>query len=235
MDELTRTMAASASGMAAQAARLRLSSENIANVDTPGYHRKTVSFETEFAAGTDARAVRTGPVRLDARELARVYDPSHPLAGEDGSYRGSNVEHRRRDRRCPRGRTLLRGQPPPLRPGPPDGELAPRPPSPLESRRPMDIKATLASQIYNQVRAAVRPEPRTEAARTAGEAFQGAAADFLQTLRQGEETVTAGLAGRADPQAVVEALAATELAVQTAVAVRDKVVEAYQEILRMPV
>jgi len=45
----------------------------------------------------------------------------------------------------------------------------------------------------------------------------------------------AGLAGRADPQAVVEALAATELAVQTAVAVRDKVVEAYQEILRMPV
>ena len=38
-----------------------------------------------------------------------------------------------------------------------------------------------------------------------------------------------------DPQAVVEALAATEMAVQTAVAVRDKVVEAYQEILRMPV
>jgi flagellar hook-basal body complex protein FliE len=29
--------------------------------------------------------------------------------------------------------------------------------------------------------------------------------------------------------------AQTELAVQTAVAVRDKVVEAYQEILRMPV
>ena len=50
----------------------------------------------------------------------------------------------------------------------------------------------------------------------------------MQTLRQSEETVKAGLAGRANPQAVVEALAATELAVQTAVAVRDKVVEAYQ-------
>jgi flagellar hook-basal body complex protein FliE len=98
----------------------------------------------------------------------------------------------------------------------------------------MDIKATLASQIYNQVRAAVRPEPQPPAARP-GEAFELAATDFLQTLRQGEETVKAGLAGRADPQAVVEALAATELAVQTAVAVRDKVVEAYQEILRMPV
>ena len=91
MDEFARTMAASASGMAAQAARLRLSSENIANVDTPGYHRKTVSFETAFDAEGDSRAVHTGPVRLDQRELERIYDPTHPLAGEDGSYLGSNV------------------------------------------------------------------------------------------------------------------------------------------------
>ena len=41
--------------------------------------------------------------------------------------------------------------------------------------------------------------------------------------------------GGADPHALVQALAATELAVETAVTVRDKVVEAYQEILRMPV
>jgi flagellar hook-basal body complex protein FliE len=98
----------------------------------------------------------------------------------------------------------------------------------------MDIKATLASQIYSRVQAAARPDPQ-ESVPTAGEAFRAAATDFTETLRQGEETVKAGLAGRADPQAVVEALAATELAVQTAVAVRDKVVEAYQEILRMPV
>ena len=98
----------------------------------------------------------------------------------------------------------------------------------------MDIKATLASQLYSQVQTVARPE-RRDPVRTAGEAFKLAATDFMETLRQGEETVKAGLAGRADPQAVVEALAATELAVQTAVAVRDKVVEAYQEILRMPV
>ncbi len=100
----------------------------------------------------------------------------------------------------------------------------------------MDIKATLASQLYSQVQAAAKPAPQDPAqVRTAGEAFKTAATDFMETLRQGEETVKAGLAGRADPQAVVEAMAATELAVQTAVAVRDKVVEAYQEILRMPV
>jgi flagellar basal-body rod protein FlgC len=90
MDEIMKTMAASASGMAAQAARLRLSSENIANADTPGYRRKTVSFEETFTTN-DVRAVRTGPVRLDRAELVKVYDPTNPLAGPDGSYQGSNV------------------------------------------------------------------------------------------------------------------------------------------------
>lgn len=99
----------------------------------------------------------------------------------------------------------------------------------------MDIKATLASQLYSQTQAVARPVPQDQPLRSAGEAFEAAATDFMATLRQNEETVKSGLAGRADPQAVVEALAATELAVQTAVAVRDKVVEAYQEILRMPV
>ena len=96
----------------------------------------------------------------------------------------------------------------------------------------MDIRSTLAAQVYGQAQLAARPAP---VERGPGEAFAAAATDFMATLRESEETVKAGLAGRADPQAVVEALAATELAVQTAVAVRDKVVEAYQEILRMPV
>ncbi len=90
MDDLLRTMSASSSGMAAQSARLRLSAENIANVDTPGYHRKVVSFEETMLAD-DVRAVRTGPMQLDQSELARIYDPNNPLAGEDGYFDGSNV------------------------------------------------------------------------------------------------------------------------------------------------
>lgn len=90
MNEITRTMTAAASGMAAQAARLRLSSENIANADTPGYRRKLVSFE-ETMGGGDARAVATGPVRLDEARLTRIHDPNHPLAGPDGYYDSSNV------------------------------------------------------------------------------------------------------------------------------------------------
>lgn len=90
MDDLARTMAASASGMRAQATRLRLSSENIANVDTPGYQRKLVSFE-EVHGRDDARAVTTGPIQLDDAKPGRAYDPTHPMAGEDGYYEGSNV------------------------------------------------------------------------------------------------------------------------------------------------
>jgi flagellar basal-body rod protein FlgC len=91
MSEIGKTMAAAASGMAAQAARLRLSSENIANADTPGYRRKLVSFEQTFERAGEARAVATGPLRLDDTALARIHDPTHPLAGPDGYHDGSNV------------------------------------------------------------------------------------------------------------------------------------------------
>jgi flagellar basal-body rod protein FlgC len=88
MSDLLKTLALSASGMQAQATRLRHVSENIANVDTPGFHRKMVSFREVMNTGT----VVTGPVRLDQSELQRLYDPGHPLADDTGHYDGSNVD-----------------------------------------------------------------------------------------------------------------------------------------------
>ncbi len=92
MSDLARTLGLSASGMQAQAARLRHVSENIANIDTPGYQRKLVSFGTTLEAGRPTGGVETGPVRLDPRALPRIYDPGHPLADETGHYDGSNVD-----------------------------------------------------------------------------------------------------------------------------------------------
>jgi flagellar basal-body rod protein FlgC len=87
MTDLLRSLAVSASGMEAQARRLRHTTENIANADTPGYRRKT----TDFRLGQDG-AVAPGPVRLDPSDLTRVHDPGHPLAEADGHYLGSNVD-----------------------------------------------------------------------------------------------------------------------------------------------
>jgi len=86
MADLLTSLGFAATGMQAQAGRLRTLSENIANADTPGYQRKTVSFE-EMAEG-----VAIGPVRLDRTEATRIYDPGHPLADESGYYDGSNVD-----------------------------------------------------------------------------------------------------------------------------------------------
>lgn len=87
MSDLLRSLASSASAMQAQATRLRHVSENIANVDTPGYHRKVSAFE-QTTDGT----VANGKVRLDQSELERIFDPGHPLADETGYYDGSNVD-----------------------------------------------------------------------------------------------------------------------------------------------
>lgn len=87
MSDLLNTMASSVSGMAAQSARLRISSENIANADTPGYRRKLIPFE-QVAGGS----VQTGQIQLDSSELERVYQPAHPMAGEDGYFESSNVD-----------------------------------------------------------------------------------------------------------------------------------------------
>ncbi len=92
MSDLLKTMAVSASGMQAQATRLRHTSENIANTDTPGYHRKLTVFEAYVEEGESAGEVRTGPVKLDMSPLARIYDPANPLADATGHYDGSNVD-----------------------------------------------------------------------------------------------------------------------------------------------
>ncbi|MBD9526307.1 flagellar basal body rod protein FlgC [Paracoccus sp. PAR01] len=90
-DRLTATEMA-ASGMRAQAVRLRHVSENIANADTPGYRRKLVSFREEMDFGRKTGGVDVSPTRLDKRELPRIFEPSHPMADDEGYFQGSNVD-----------------------------------------------------------------------------------------------------------------------------------------------
>ena len=91
MDGLHQSKGISATGMQAQAQRLRYITENIANADTPGFRRKVTTFEEIVDGGRKTVRVETGPVNLDQSQLKRVFDPSHPLANAEGYYEGSNV------------------------------------------------------------------------------------------------------------------------------------------------
>lgn len=73
----------------------------------------------------------------------------------------------------------------------------------------------------------------------AGSSFGGLLRDELRGAvadqRRAEQTTMAGLSGQASLQQVVEAVSRAELSLQTVTAVRDRVIAAYQEILRMPI
>lgn len=107
----------------------------------------------------------------------------------------------------------------------------------------MSINSITAAQLYGAARPATRPDASSGAAETLGAPQGGGAAGamgeairgFADVMQAGEQTAKAAMNGSADLPALVEALAKSELAVETAVTIRDKVVEAYQEILRMPV
>ena len=73
----------------------------------------------------------------------------------------------------------------------------------------------------------------------AGASFSDAMAqvsqDAIDKVKQGEAAAIAGVDGQASVQQVVEAVMAAESTLQTAIAIRDKVVSAYQEISRMTI
>lgn len=67
------------------------------------------------------------------------------------------------------------------------------------------------------------------------ELVQQATSDAMQTIRDGDAVMRAGLAGKAGVQEVVEATLAMESTLKVSIALRDKLVDAYHEILKMPI
>lgn len=65
--------------------------------------------------------------------------------------------------------------------------------------------------------------------------LENAVQGLSETAEKSDKSVIAMTAGKADIVDVVTAVAETELTVQALVSVRDRVITAYQEILRMPI
>ena len=57
----------------------------------------------------------------------------------------------------------------------------------------------------------------------------------VSTMKQGEQVAASAVTGQADVVNVVNAVNAAELTLDTVVAVRDKVISAYQNIMQMPI
>ena len=78
-------------------------------------------------------------------------------------------------------------------------------------------------------------ESRDQAGPGFSEVLQQLAKDAVDTTRGAEKASLQAVEGKADLNQVVNAVTAAELTVQTVTAVRDRVISAYQEILRMPI
>ncbi|MFA7430747.1 MAG: flagellar basal body rod protein FlgC [Rhodospirillaceae bacterium] len=98
MDDLSKASRIASFGMKAQAKRLRVVSENMANVDslatTPGgepYRRKLVTFKSMLERDMDTEVVRVRRTVRDMSDFERDYNPSHPAADANGYVLKPNV------------------------------------------------------------------------------------------------------------------------------------------------
>jgi flagellar hook-basal body complex protein FliE len=68
-----------------------------------------------------------------------------------------------------------------------------------------------------------------------GDILKNVMGDTIQSTKAAESQMSAGLQGKADLVNVVTAVSSAEASLETMMAVRDQVISAYQEIMRMPI
>lgn len=68
-----------------------------------------------------------------------------------------------------------------------------------------------------------------------GDVLKGVMNDTIQSTRQAEQQMVAGVQGKADMVNVVTAISSAETSLQTLIAVRDQVISAYQQVMAMQI
>lgn len=96
--DFLKSMSIATSGLKAQAGRMRVISENIANAESTAqtaggdpYRRKVPTFASELDRSLDARVVSMGRVRPDQSDFKLRYEPGHPAADASGNVKYPNV------------------------------------------------------------------------------------------------------------------------------------------------
>jgi flagellar basal-body rod protein FlgC len=98
VSDFTRSMGIATSGLRAQAGRMRVISENIANADSTAqtaggdpYRRKVPTFTSQLDRALDARTVGLGKIAPDNSDFRSKYEPSNPAADANGYVKYPNV------------------------------------------------------------------------------------------------------------------------------------------------
>ncbi|MDG5496374.1 MULTISPECIES: flagellar basal body rod protein FlgC [Azospirillaceae] len=98
IDNLTSSFGIAAAGMKAQATRLRVVAENMANANSTSevaggdpYRRKTIVFSSVLDRALSADKVEVKRIGRDESDFTLRYDPSHPAADENGYIKTPNV------------------------------------------------------------------------------------------------------------------------------------------------
>jgi flagellar basal-body rod protein FlgC len=96
--DFLKSISIAASGLRAQAGRMRVISENVANADStaprPGadpYRRKIPTFRAEMDRALEAKVVTMGRTRNDPSDFRTKYEPGHPAADTNGYVKYPNV------------------------------------------------------------------------------------------------------------------------------------------------
>src|SRR5436190_22470341 len=96
--DFLKSMSIAASGLRAQAGRMRVIAENMANADStatkPGgdpYRRKIPTFRSEVDRALGANVVGLGRIRNDPTDFRVKYEPGHPSADTNGYVKYPNV------------------------------------------------------------------------------------------------------------------------------------------------
>jgi flagellar basal-body rod protein FlgC len=97
-NDFVRSMGIATSGLRAQAGRMRVISENIANADSTSatsggdpYRRKVPTFSAALDRTLDAKVVALGRVVPDQTAFRVKHEPSNPAADAAGNVKYPNV------------------------------------------------------------------------------------------------------------------------------------------------
>jgi flagellar basal-body rod protein FlgC len=96
--DFARSMGIATSGLRAQAGRMRVISENIANADSTAstaggdpYRRKVPTFASALDRTLDAQVVSLGRVKPDPTAFRVKHEPGNPAADASGNVKYPNV------------------------------------------------------------------------------------------------------------------------------------------------